>query len=173
MNGCYSQLVGASGAFNELQEALNIIWKVDTRTKSFWKITVRQRVFSLGLVIATGFLLMTSLVVTASLSAAERFVSHLLPMPAILLESINFVFSFAMITILFWAHLKIYSRGRNSMAGRPDGRSDNVPPLYGRQVRNRILFGPFSLNIGLWCRHFTGRFPGLDLLLGADPTLRG
>jgi membrane protein len=104
--GIVAILVGASGAFNELQEALNIVWKVDTRTKTFWKITVRQRVFSLGLVIATGFLLMTSLVVTASLSAAERFVSHLLPMPAILLESINFVFSFAMITILFGLILK-------------------------------------------------------------------
>jgi membrane protein len=44
---------------------------------------------------------MTSLVVTASLSAAEGFVSRLPPMPVIPLESINFVFSFAMITILF------------------------------------------------------------------------
>ena len=94
-------LVGASGAFNELQDALNTIWKVDSRARSFWTVTVKQRFFSLGLVVATGFLLMTSLVVTASLSAAEGFVSSLLPMPVILLVSINFVFSFAMITILF------------------------------------------------------------------------
>ena len=94
-------LVGASGAFNELQDALNTIWKVESGVKSFWTVTIKQRFFSLGLVVATGFLLLTSLIVTASLSAAEGFVSRMLPMPVIVLQSINFVFSFAMITILF------------------------------------------------------------------------
>ena len=99
--GIVAILIGASGAFNELQDALNTIWKVDSSAKGFWMVTVRQRFFSLGLVVATGFLLLTSLVVTAGLSAAERFVSNFVSMPAILLQSINFVFSFGMITILF------------------------------------------------------------------------
>jgi membrane protein len=94
-------LVGASGAFNELQDALNAIWKVDSSTKNFWSVTFRHRFFSLGLVIATGFLLLTSLVVTASLSAAERFVGYLLPLSVLLLQSVNVVFSFSMIAILF------------------------------------------------------------------------
>jgi membrane protein len=64
-------------------------------------VTVRQRFFSLGLVVAAGSLLLTSLVVTAGLSAAERFVSNFVPMSAMFLLSINFVFSFGMITILF------------------------------------------------------------------------
>src|SRR5450631_1099849 len=38
--------VGASGAFNELQDALNTIWKVDPRGKGYWKITSRQRFVS-------------------------------------------------------------------------------------------------------------------------------
>jgi membrane protein len=83
-----------------------MIWKVDSRTRSFWTIISRQRLFSLGLVVATGFLLLTSLVVSAALSAAERFVSNVLPISAILLESINFVFSFGVITILFVFILK-------------------------------------------------------------------
>jgi membrane protein len=94
-------LLGASGAFNELQDALNLIWKVDSSTKSFWTITSRQRFLSLGLVVATGFLLLTSLVVTACLSAAEKFVRNILPVPGIVLESINSVLSFCVITILF------------------------------------------------------------------------
>src|SRR6202521_3406422 len=32
--GLLAVLVGASGAFNELQDALNIIWKVDSKTKN-------------------------------------------------------------------------------------------------------------------------------------------
>ena len=78
-------LIGASGAFNELQDALNIIWKVHS-TKSFWRVALRHRFFSLGLVIATGFLLLTSLVITASLSAAERLVGTLLPISLVVLE---------------------------------------------------------------------------------------
>jgi membrane protein len=104
--GLLTILVGASGAFNELQDALNTIWKVDSRTKSFWTVTFRQRFFSLGLVIATGFLLLTSLVITAALSAAERLVSNMLSLPVLLLQSMNFVFSFGMITILFALILK-------------------------------------------------------------------
>jgi membrane protein len=56
--GLVAILVGASGAFNELQDALNIIWKVNS-TKSFWRVALRHRFFSLGLVVATGFLLLT------------------------------------------------------------------------------------------------------------------
>jgi membrane protein len=99
--GLLAILVGASGSFIELQDALNTIWKVDSGTKSFWLVVIRQRVFSLGLVLASGFLLLTSLVVTAGLSAAQRFASNSLPVSGVLLESINFVFSFGMITVLF------------------------------------------------------------------------
>jgi membrane protein len=99
--GVLAIFIGASGAFNELQDALDMIWKVDNRTKSFWTVTIKQRLLSLGLVLATGFLLLTSLVVTAFLSATEKYVSNLLPKLLVLLESINLVFSFCIITLLF------------------------------------------------------------------------
>jgi membrane protein len=99
--GLLAIFAGASGAFNELQDALNTIWKVDRGTKAFWRVTGRQRFFSLGLVIATGFLLLTSLVVTAVLSAAAGFVSNLFRISTSLLESMHFVFSFGVITVLF------------------------------------------------------------------------
>ncbi len=97
--GLVAILVGASGAFNELQDALNIIWKVDRN--SFWRVALRHRFFSLGLVVATGFILLTSLVITASLAAAERFIGSLLTISIVFLESMNFIFSFVVITFLF------------------------------------------------------------------------
>ena len=105
--GIVAILIGASGAFNELQNALNTIWKVDSSAKAFWMVTAKQRFFSLGLVVATGFLLLTSLVVTAGLSAAERFISNFVSMSAIFVQCINFVLSFAMITILFALIFKV------------------------------------------------------------------
>src|ERR1700685_158732 len=76
--GLVAILIGASGAFNELQDALDTVWKVDSGARGFWLATIKQRVFSLGLVVATGFLLLTSLVVTASLSATGGFFGTLL-----------------------------------------------------------------------------------------------
>jgi membrane protein len=99
--GLLAIFIGASGAFNELQDALNTIWRVDSGTKSFWRVTGKHRFFSLGLVVATGFLLLTSLVVTAVLSAAAGFVSNWVRISTILLESIHSVFSFAVVTMLF------------------------------------------------------------------------
>jgi membrane protein len=99
--GLLTIFVGASGAFNELQDALNIIWKVDTSTKSFWTFTVLQRLASFLLVVATGFLLLVFLLVSAGLSAAESRLSLVLPASAFQLESINFVVSFFMISLLF------------------------------------------------------------------------
>lgn len=99
--GLLTILIGASGAFNELQDTLNLIWKVDDKTKNFWVVTIRQRFLSLGLVLTTGFLLLTSLVVTAALSIAERYINTFLPKSVVLLISINSVFSFCMITLLF------------------------------------------------------------------------
>jgi membrane protein len=100
-------LVGASGVFNELQDALNTIWKVDPNPRGAWLTLARQRLFSTSLVIATGFLLLVSLVTTASLTAAEALLNRLTGISAIGLESTNFVLSFCMITILFALIFKV------------------------------------------------------------------
>jgi len=106
MIGVVAILVGASGAFNELQSALNAIWKVHNASKKVWIATIKQRVLSLGLVVATGFLLLTSLIVSASITAAERFVGTIVPISDIVIGSFNFIFSFCVITLLFGAIFK-------------------------------------------------------------------
>jgi membrane protein len=50
--------------------------------------------------------LLGSLLVTAFISAAETFAGDSLPIPTILLESVNFLFSFGVITLLFALILK-------------------------------------------------------------------
>ena len=99
--GFVAVLIGASGAFIELQNALNKIWKVEATIETIWVGAIRQRFWSFGLVVGTGFLLLVSLVISASLGALGKFVGNLLPLPVVLLESFNFVFSFGVITLLF------------------------------------------------------------------------
>jgi membrane protein len=107
MIGLLTVLVGASGAFLELQDDLNKIWKVKPRSERFWVCALRKRLLSFGLVVGTGFLLLVSLALSAALAAVGTFMGHLLPIPAFLLESMNFLLSFAVIMLLFAMIFKI------------------------------------------------------------------
>jgi membrane protein len=93
-------LVGASGAFVELQDALNKIWKVPCRSESIWLRAIRERFLSFGLVLGLGFLLLVSLVVSAALGAVGNFIAPLLPWPVFLLETVNFILSLGVIALL-------------------------------------------------------------------------
>jgi membrane protein len=93
-------LVGASGAFIELQDALNKIWKVRRRSESIWLGVIRERFLSFGLVLGLGFLLLVSLVVSAALGAVGTFIAPLLPWPVFLLEAVNFFLSLGVIGVL-------------------------------------------------------------------------
>lgn len=105
--GLLAMIVGASGAFNELQDALNIIWKVDRSKHNFWTEVLAQRFFSLALVLAIGFFLLLSLVITTLLSIGESHLKAQAPVSPMLLQSANLVFSWAVTTILFALLLKI------------------------------------------------------------------
>jgi membrane protein len=79
-------LIGATGVFVELQNALDKIWKVRRRSESVWVGVIRERFFSFGLVLGAGFLLMVSLVLSAALGVAARFMGHLHPGREVLLS---------------------------------------------------------------------------------------
>ena len=86
-------LVGASGVFSEMQDALNTIWKVDTTSKTgVWNL-VRSRFLSFGMVLGIGFLLLVSLLLSAALSAVATYASRFLPIPPAALHAVDFLFS--------------------------------------------------------------------------------
>ncbi len=94
-------LLGATGVFAQLQEALNTIWRVEEKPGGgIWKI-LKDRFISLMAVLGTGFLLLISLIIDAVLSAVGATLGHFLPVPELLLEIINFIVSFAIVTLLF------------------------------------------------------------------------
>jgi membrane protein len=94
-------LFGASGVFTELQDALNVIWDVKGQTASGVVGMIKQRLFSFGMVLSVGFLLLVSLVLSAALAYLGRAFGQLLPMPPFVLQAINFVVSFAVVAALF------------------------------------------------------------------------
>ena len=94
-------LFGATGVFAQLQESLNIIWKVEQKAgEGMWKM-LKDRFISLLAVLGTGFLLLISLVISAGLSAVGATLAHVLPGPEFVLQILNFLVSFAVVTLLF------------------------------------------------------------------------
>ncbi len=94
-------LFGASGVFTELRDALNIIWDAEPKNASGLMGMVKERLFSFGMVLSVGFLLLVSLILSAGLALLGKFFGGLVPLPAFVFEIINFVVSFAVITLLF------------------------------------------------------------------------
>jgi len=94
-------LFGASGVFGELHDALNIIWEVPPKTDAGVFALIKEKLFSFGMVLSVGFLLLISLVLSAALAFMGRYFGYLVPLPAPVLEAINFLVSIAVIAALF------------------------------------------------------------------------
>jgi membrane protein len=102
-------LVGASGVFGSLQDALNTIWEVRQDPKSGVRATLINRIFSFAMVLGIGFLLLVSLIISAALTAVGAFFQNQLPAAGsgLLFGALNFVVSFVVITLLFALIFKI------------------------------------------------------------------
>ena len=99
--GLITLFIGATTVFGELQSSLNVIWKAEPLKSSTWWILLRTRLLSLSLVFGIGFLLTVSLVVSAAISALGEFVNSFAGGTEFFLQSLNFVVSFAVVTVLF------------------------------------------------------------------------
>jgi membrane protein len=99
--GVVTLLFGASGVAGELRSALNKIWDVKSEDGGGIAGSLRDRFFSFGIVLAIGFLLLVSLMLSAALAALAAFFGGFLPMPVFLLTSIDFIVSFVGISVLF------------------------------------------------------------------------
>ena len=94
-------LLGASGVFGQLQDSLNSIWGVQPKEgRGIWGL-LKDRFMSFAALLGTGFLLLVSLVLSAGLAAFGKWFGGWLPAPEIVLQVLEFLISFAVITGLF------------------------------------------------------------------------
>src|SRR5688572_9477784 len=98
--GAGALIFAATGAFSELQQALNAFWKVEPSKTNGPTAFLRTRVLSFAMVLCIGFLLVASLIASAVLAAIGgwlRSVRELAPMVQVL----NQLVGFGGITLLF------------------------------------------------------------------------
>jgi membrane protein len=108
--GIAGLLFGATGAFGQLQKALNRAWNVEPDpNQGGLKNFLSKRVFSLGMILVVAFFLLVSLVISAALTGMGDRLGGFLPsgLSAPLLEALNMVISLAVITLLFAALFKV------------------------------------------------------------------
>jgi membrane protein len=97
--GIGTLVFAAIGVVVQLKDALNTVWEVETTPGSgVWRF-VRSYILSLAGVLALGFLLLTSMLLTAALAAAGKYVAAYLPEAT--LQLAGFAASFAVISMLF------------------------------------------------------------------------
>ncbi|MEP7292440.1 MAG: YihY/virulence factor BrkB family protein [Chloroflexota bacterium] len=105
--GLITLALGAAGLFGQLQDALNTIWEVAPKPGNGIVTMLRQRFISFTMVLGIGFLLLVSLVLSAGVSLIGNVISTVIPGQEFLLQLINFVISFGVITVLFALIYKI------------------------------------------------------------------
>jgi membrane protein len=99
--GFVALLFGAGGVVGQLQTSLNKMWEVTPKPgQGVWGF-LRQRFFSFAMVLAIGFLLLVSLVVTAVLSSFTSMLTSFLGDATFVAHAIDILVSFGFVTLLF------------------------------------------------------------------------
>ena len=108
MLGVGALLVGATTVFAQMQYSLNVIWGVTARPSlSGLLILMKQRLFSLMVVLSIGFVLLVSLLFGVALKLALNFSAEFVPSVELLFGVVEFILSLTMITLLFATIFKV------------------------------------------------------------------
>ena len=106
--GAVTLIIGATSVFGEIQDSINIIWKVKAKPKRGWVKLLKDRLLSSSLIVGLGFLLIVSLMVNGALVALNDLIKRFFPEITVLLfHAINIIISFGVITILFGVIFKV------------------------------------------------------------------
>jgi membrane protein len=106
--GGIALIIGASTVFIDIQDSINIIWKVKAKPKRGWIKILKDRLISSSLIVGLGFLLIVSLVVNGALLALSEWLKNYFPnVTIIFFQILNLIISFIVITTLFGVIFKV------------------------------------------------------------------
>lgn len=108
-------LIGASAIFTEIQDTLNIIWRVKPKPKKGFIKLIKNRILSFSMIISLGFLLIVSLIINGVVAAiSERLKIYFPDITVALVLVFNVVLTFIIITVLFGIIFKFLPDARIS-----------------------------------------------------------
>jgi membrane protein len=106
--GVLATIVGATTVFAQMQQSLNQIWDVAPRPtrNNLWHF-IKSRLLSLTIILAIGFIMLVSLLLSVALRGIMAFADGWLPVPGWMMVGMELVLSLLVITLLFAAMFKI------------------------------------------------------------------
>jgi membrane protein len=106
--GVITLVIGATTVFGEIQDSINMIWRVKAKPKRGWVKLLKDRLLSGSIIVALGFLLVVSLMVNGFIITLNDLLRSYFPdITLILFNAINIAISFAVITLLFGVIFKV------------------------------------------------------------------
>ena len=109
--GLVTLVIVSTGMFSELQDALNLIWRIKPKKRDALWSALKSRFLSFILVIGTGVLLLVSLLVDTFLAALGRLVLRAVPGPQVMLALVDVAVSLPVIIVLFALMFKVLPDG--------------------------------------------------------------
>ena len=106
--GIVTLVIGATTIFVEIQDSVNLIWRVKAKPKRGWLKLLKDRLLSSSLVVSLGFLLLVSFIVNGLVLAMSDVLTRYIPkFGLILISGFNFLISTAVVTTLFAIIFKV------------------------------------------------------------------
>lgn len=103
--GVVTLLIGASGVFGQLKDALNSIWGVMLKPGGIMA-SLKEYLLNFSMVLGVGFLLIISLLLSAVLQAVNTFMTGYLPIPSFV-APLTAAISFFVLVLLFALIFKV------------------------------------------------------------------
>ncbi len=95
-------IIGATSIFLEIQDSINIIWRVKAKPKKGWVKMLTNRLISFSMIIGLGFLLVVSLIINALVLALSSRITRYFPEVTVqIFNLINLGITFLVIAVLF------------------------------------------------------------------------
>jgi membrane protein len=101
--GVITLILGATGVFNQLKDALNTIWEVAPKKGRGLRGMLRERLSGFVMILGLGFLLLVSLVISTALSVLNQYFTSLLGSAGIPSMLLNYGVQVLVITFIFGA----------------------------------------------------------------------
>ena len=106
--GAITLVIGATTVFGEIQDSINMIWRVKAKPRRGWLKLLKDRLLSGSIIVGLGFLLIVSLIINGALVALNDILKSYFPeLTIVLLNVANIVISFLVITVLFGVIFKV------------------------------------------------------------------
>ncbi len=100
--GVATLILGATTVFAQMQRSLNQIWGVTPKpTRNSLLVLLKARLLSLTIVLAIGFVLLVSLLLSVALRSIIAFAREWLPLPPGVVVGTEIIVSLAVVTLLF------------------------------------------------------------------------